>query len=1051
MSSGSMCIPEASIFQIEQSFWNRGGYLKLPVRGASFPWICREPEYPLLIVFPDHRVLSEFKDDWFSLFQEELLELKEIPLDADSTGDPALYIQRGEVLKEWSEKGSVLLATPGALIVPAQRASAALEIRVDQDIPRAELIKWLQDQGYESSENVWSPGQYVIRGSIIDIFDPAYHFPARLEFFDENLEQIRFFKPRTQKSIGSVEELEVHGIRNGHPVYPAEMFPEDLHIILYEPVSIEDQAHNYIWLWKSLTRGTSASSEKEWADVYKQLTSCPVIRINRTSLASPTLSQEFRIYPCPHFKGRVHEFRAQCSQWKKDRQSVLVYSMNDRFLELADEMGIRGYRRFLSRGFHDTSTGTVIVSDLELAGLVTSPAGEDRIFFPQEWDGKLASGDWVIHEDYGICSFAGLETVQMDDSPTDMFVLEFAEEKRLLMPITQFSKLSRLTVIPGNGVVPDTLGGRKWKKQVKKDREKAREEARRLLQLYAEREILKGFGFGDDGEYMQQLERSFPFVETADQLTAIRAVKGDMEKPLPMDRLIVGDVGYGKTEVAIRAAMKAVESGKQVAVLAPTTILAQQHYNTFSTRMSGYPLKIEVLSRFVKSSRQKQIKEDIGTGKVDIIIGTQRLLQKDISFRDLGLLVIDEEHRFGVLHKEKLKDTYRSVDVLTLSATPIPRTLSMSLKGLKGISVISTPPENRMPIMTFVGPWRDGLVQKAITREFTRGGQVFFVHNRVETIEKKATVLKSMFPDAVVSIAHGQMNEKELEKNMLSFYSGDTDMLVCTTIVESGLDVGRANTMIIDDSHELGLAQLYQLRGRIGRRGETGYAFFLYPEDKVLSPDALERLEAISELGTSGSGYSLSMRDLTIRGAGEFAGTMQHGRTARIGFDYYYELLEDEINRLRGIRFSEPEISLDMGVTIPSSYIPQEGVRISLYRRLLQVSTPDEVGEIRTEMEDRFGPIPGVVQYLLDLCLARRLGGLSGIISISSDPVRTRISFSEDGQMFRNKAFPGWMFRNNEAVGPGGFRGMNSLVQILKVSRSDTERNDNSGGDHQGG
>lgn len=1029
--SRSLYSETSSVWHIDPDLWKVGGDIRLPVKGASLPWICRNPSGPVLVVFPHRRGLSDFSNDWHSLFGQHPYELTEIPLERDSVADTALYIRRGMDIGEWGGAGGIMLATPGALMAHVKQSSSWRKIIKGDEIPRDSFISWLFGQGYVSSDNVWSPGQYVLRGSIIDIFDPAYHYPLRLEFFDEMLEQIRIFNPHTQKSIGSVDDIDLHGVRSGVIQFPIELLPPSLHVVLCDPGKIEDQAENYFWLWESLSGGRQDLQIKSWKEVYEGLRKHPLIRISQKEIVNPAMGKQMEIYPCPYFKGHMDAFRAQCSTWTEGGKKILLFSTNERYLGLAEKIGVDTFRNFLSRGFVDNRTGTVIVSDTELAGLTPSPSGEDRSPIPFDWGRRLSSGDWVVHEDYGVALFSGLETVDMDNLPTDMFVLRFADDKRLLMPVTQFSKLSKLSVLPGTEIVPDSLGGTRWKKQVREDRERAKKEAAKLLKLYAEREIIKGTAFPSDGEYLKELERSFPFAETADQLRAVEAVKADMEKTVPMDRLIVGDVGYGKTEVAIRAAMKAVESGRQVAVLVPTTILAQQHFNTFVTRMSGFPVKIEVLSRFVKPAQQRRIKEEIKLGKVDVIIGTQKLLQKDIAFRSLGLLIIDEEHRFGVLHKERLKDAYPSVDVLTLSATPIPRTLSMSLKGLKGISVISTPPENRMPVMTFVGPWRKDVVEKAVSRELSRGGQIFFVYNRVSDIDSKAALLRSIFPKASIAVAHGQMKEKELEKNMLSFYGGETDILVCTTIVESGLDVGRANTMIVNEANELGLAQLYQLRGRIGRRGETGYAFFLYDEDKSLSHEASERLEAIANLSSGGSGYSLSMQDLGIRGAGEFVGTMQHGRSTRMGLDYYYDMLEKEINRLRGIRFSEPAVTLEMSVTIPSSYIPQEGVRISLYRRLFQISGLEELREVEKEMIDRFGPVPGSVRYLLDLCMVRKAGAQSGIISISSGPSSTEIRYLPDSPKLRGMSAPGWIFKNDCAVGPGGSRGMRDLAFLL--------------------
>ena len=479
--------------------------------------------------------------------------------------------------------------------------------------------------------------------------------------------------------------------------------------------------------------------------------------------------------------------------------------------------------------------------------------------------------------------------------------------------------------------------------------------------------------------------RAFTFNETADQLKAVSEIMKDLSGKFPMDRLLVGDVGFGKTEVAMRAAFRVVMSGYQVCVLVPTTILAQQHYSTFQSRFSGFPVKVGLLSRFITTKQAKEAIALTGEGKIDILIGTHKLLQKGVSFKKLGLLIIDEEHRFGVMHKEGLKVTYGSVDILSLSATPIPRTLAMSLRGLRSISVLSTPPEDRLPVTTYTGTFSPATIRRAITYELNRGGQVYFLSNKISRMPEYLKMLEAFFPEANIRTAHGQMPEKELEVTMLDFYSGKTDILLATTIIESGLDVGRANTIIIDNSEELGLAQMYQLRGRVGRRGEKAFAYFFYPDKASLNQDTLDRLEAIATMTELGSGYEIARRDLDIRGGGEVGGTSQHGNVRGANYNIFYRMLEQELNKLRGIEQRRiTEITSDRGSGfIPEHYIPQDDVRITLYRKMLNALGPDELEALVKEMRDRFGPVPSEVKYLVGIMAVKNFGSRFGIQEIT--------------------------------------------------------------------
>jgi len=505
-----------------------------------------------------------------------------------------------------------------------------------------------------------------------------------------------------------------------------------------------------------------------------------------------------------------------------------------------------------------------------------------------------------------------------------------------------------------------------------------------------------------------------------------------MESPYPMDRLLVGDVGYGKTEVAVRAAFKAVQGGKQAAVLVPTTILAQQHYMSFTARMTGFPVNVALLSRFSSKKEQRMVLEATASGKTDILIGTARMLQKDVVFKDLGLIVVDEEHRFGVLSKEKLKEARENVDVLMLSATPIPRTLALSLKGMRSISLLNEPPHNRVPVITAAGPWNTGIVRSAVARELERGGQVFYVSNRIYRLDERASFLRKLFPSAALGIAHGRMKESELEETMLKFYNRQLDILLCTTIIESGLDVPGANTLIVEDCQELGLAQMYQLRGRVGRREESSFAYFLYPEGHPLGKETLERLDAITTLNEGGAGYDLALEDLRIRGSGDLLGTSQHGTERGRADSYlYYAMLEEEIAKLRGTLPSSAEVTADIPCLIQASYIPQETIRIALYRRLLRVDGPEELRELEKEVQDRFGPLPEALKNLFSVSLLRSRGGKYGILSVECGKRDTVLRGS--GPAFDDlKKRRNWYASEGKITGPGGSSGLADVLSVLR-------------------
>jgi transcription-repair coupling factor (superfamily II helicase) len=581
-------------------------------------------------------------------------------------------------------------------------------------------------------------------------------------------------------------------------------------------------------------------------------------------------------------------------------------------------------------------------------------------------------GDYVVHHQHGVARFGGMVKRALGGVERDYLLLEYRGDDKLYVPSDQIDAVRHYT--GGDSPTLSRLNGGDWQKTKARVRAEVELIAQELVVLYQRRVHSPGHAFAGDTPWQRELEDAFPYQETPDQMQAIIEVKEDMERESPMDRLVCGDVGFGKTEVAIRAVFKAVQDGKQAAVLVPTTLLAQQHFQTFSERFAGYPIRVEVLSRFLTPGQAKKVVDGVVDGSVDLVIGTHRLLSEDVQFKDLGLLVVDEEQRFGVSHKEKIKAMRTDVDVLTLTATPIPRTLEMSLTGIRDLTLLNTPPAERQPILTYVGPLDDRAIGEAIRRELLREGQVFFVHNRVQDIEHTAAHLRELVPEARIAIAHGQMDEGTLERVVLDFWEGEYDVLVCTTIIESGIDMPTVNTLVVDRADRLGLGQLHQLRGRVGRAGMRAYAYLFYPPEASLSEEAYERLKTIGEATELGSGFKIAMRDLEIRGAGNLLGTGQSGHIAAVGYDLYCQMVNEAVAELKGEPIREPaEIKLDLPLdaTLPKQYVPREDLRLEAYRRLAAVTTDDEVADIRAEWIDRYGPVPDEAEALLQVARLR--------------------------------------------------------------------------------
>jgi transcription-repair coupling factor (superfamily II helicase) len=926
------------------------------------------------------------------------------------------------------------LITP--TLPPPVFRSAMQTLQPDDSASPERLARGWIDAGYRPESLVVEPGQFSRRGGIVDIWPPAEPLPFRIEFFGDRIDTLRRFDPSTQRTIAKAGILPVTPARELLAAdlerigrMPAEGgltadFPLEFWIPwAYPPAGLLDylpaQGIVAVEEWNELADAVADLEEHAlllrqeaeesgalaadaprahltWDDIREALESRMTLHLGSGEDDSERLPLGETFTPAPRFGGVVKSFIEQVHRLQQEKRRIAVISRQaDRLLEVwneqrpgrspilvpadtsapapaeSDVVIIHGS---LQEGF--SGRGLLLLTDKEIFGWIRPEPRRRpsaKALPPESAYADLKTGDFVVHVEFGIGLFTGLVRRTVDGLDREYLQVEFGDGGQVYVPIHQADRLTRYIGSDDRTPTLSRLGSQEWTATRERARRAALETARDMLVLYAQREASHGRAFSPDTPWQSELESSFPYAETDDQLQAIEEVKRDMERPRPMDRLICGDVGYGKTEVALRAAFKAVMDGVQVAVLVPTTVLAQQHYQTFSHRLAAFPVQVEMLSRFRTHTEQVRIVERLGAGEIDILIGTHRLLQRDVTFPNLGLVVIDEEQRFGVAHKEHLKKLRTEVDVLTLTATPIPRTLYLSLSGVRDISTINTPPEERMPVLTRVGPYSEKLVRQAVLRELERGGQVFYLHNRVETIRSIRERLASAVPEARIRIAHGQMPEHKLEQTMDAFVRREVDVLLCTSIIESGLDIPNANTLIIDRADTFGLAQLYQLRGRVGRGPVRAYAYFFTDRRHRPTPEAYDRLQALAEQTELGGGYAIAMRDLEIRGAGEILGTRQSGHIAAIGFHLYTRLLAQSVRRLRAEREGRtpemenlpPSVDLPLAAALPEEYVPDRGLRLRLYRRMAELATEDELEALHMELEDRFGPLPDAAENLL--------------------------------------------------------------------------------------
>lgn len=900
--------------------------------------------------------------------------------------DKETVSRRFKILNQLTSPDPVIVVTTlkaaEELLPLREQLFGPLKINVGGKINLDKALQRLVDFDYERTYMVEKRGQFSVRGGIIDIYATTEDYPVRVELVGDRVESVRTFSLATQRSIALKDEVVVFSAReDGSGRRGAKLFdflPSLAVIVWDEPARLKEVK---FFGSQSILELSSLNIEDSFfpAKMHPLFTEAGrVTDFGRLQDYLRDLARrEYLTVLVVEGKGTVERLEELFRQWELPPSSVQTV------------LGTLG------QGFILPSAKLTVLTETDIYGHRKERRQERqtkaRSFFDLM---DLEKGDYVVHVNHGIGVYQGLKKEVVGGIRRDYLVIEYAMGDKLYVPTDQMDKVQKY--VGGEGVKPTIyrLGGRRWQQVKRKVRASTRQMAAELLRLYAERKSLLGYAFSPDSPWQGELEDTFPFEETPDQLEAINDIKKDMEIPSPMDRLVCGDVGYGKTEVAIRAAFKAVLDGKQVAVLVPTTVLALQHYRTLRERFAAFPIVVEVLSRLRSFREQRKALEGLLKGTVDVIIGTHRLLQKDVQFKDLGLVIVDEEQRFGVRHKEALKSLSRQVDVVTLSATPIPRTLNMSLLGVRDMSVIDTPPEDRYPVTTYVGKYDEQMIASAIRRELARGGQVFFVHNRVETIERVAERLRLRVPEARIAVAHGQLDERTLEKVMLDFVAKQYDVLVATTIIENGLDIPNVNTLIVDRADRLGLAQLYQLRGRVGRADLRSFAYFFYPPGLPINKAAYERLKTIAEFTELGSGFRIALRDLEIRGAGNLLGEEQHGFINAVGFELYADLLREAVERLKGkapSRKVEVRVELPLEAYIPKDYIEDETLRVDTYRRIALLDKEEKIGEMVEELKDRYGEPPKEVENLLAIVSLKLLALEAGINRILTGDRRIKL------------------------------------------------------------
>ncbi|MGF3066885.1 transcription-repair coupling factor [Facklamia sp. P13055] len=980
-----------------------------------------------------------------------------------------------------------------------------LELTIGYEIEREDLENILFELGYQKVAMVMTPGEFSVRGSIIDFYPLTAPSPIRLDFFDVELDSIRYFDAESQVSKKNLQTIKIEpatdvlftkkqqesikeqldeaikkaskkikdeemkqklkqfmgeqleGLNHNQTLDKSQAFlsfydPKGHSLLDYMHVSgrlvvnefskihqeeIQLIEHDQFWLEQETLKGHLFPNQPLKLSAFDQINQSKhaviFFDLIQKSMGKQALASihHFSYRTMNAFYHQMPLIKAEIDHWLNQNQNIQIIVESKKRAEKVrqlfaeyqiDPIHIQEQDDFLpgqvnllignlSHGFELPNDKWVLLTEKELFNRMKKKVIKQQKLSNAERIksyNELETGDYVVHINHGIGRYTGMETMEIAGSHRDLLVIEYQNNAKVMVPIDQLHLIQKY-VASGEAKTPKIhrLGGTEWTKTKQKVSSKIEDIADELIELYAKREKDKGFAFSEDSPEQQEFENAFPYVETPDQLQSASEIKKDMEKERPMDRLLIGDVGYGKTEVAMRAIFKAVMDGKQVAFLVPTTILAQQHYNSLIERFADYPFNIRMLSRFVTKTNQKETIKDLKVGACQIVVGTHRILSKDIEFLDLGLLVVDEEQRFGVKHKERLKQLRSQVDVLTLTATPIPRTLHMSMIGVRDLSVIETPPSNRYPVQTYVMERNEGAIKSALEREIARGGQAFYLYNRVATIYHRAEELAQLVPEARVAVAHGQMSEIELENVLYDFVQGDYDLLVTTTIIETGVDIPNANTLFIDHADKMGLSTLYQLRGRVGRTNRLAYAYLMYDPMKQLSEVSEKRLNAIREFTELGSGFKIAMRDLSIRGAGNLLGAQQSGFIDSIGFDLYSQLLKEAVDKKQGkenqqavFNQSDTEIDLAIDAYLPASYIEDERQKIAAYKAIQRIDSFDSYREVQDQLIDRYGEYPDQVADLLDIALLRYLASQTGMLTIKRQHQYVVLTFSEEATQF---------------------------------------------------
>lgn len=1006
-----------------------------------------------LVVFSNEEKAKKAYEEYL-LFGEEtyLYPARDLLFYYADIKGKTLTNRRMEVLRAIAEKKKeepvTVITTMDAfldgIISPDEIQKNRIHITGEDTVDLTKLEQDLTALGYERESQIEAPGQFAVRGGIIDVFPLAEEMPVRIELWGDEIDSIRMFDAKSQRSIENISEITIYPASencfgNNGLVSFLKYFPENETLLFYdEPHRLQETAETVEAEYtESLKNRADAGMKEEGEEELRVFQTKDIIsEMNRYSgIGLTTLESK-----CGLFKVRSvytvqakgvnpynNSFELLTRDLKRLKRNgyrvVLLSGSRTRAKRLAEDLRdydlssfysedmqrevkpgeIMAAYGYASEGYEYPMLKFVVISESDIFGRKKKKKKRKKYEGQRIQDfAELKPGDYVVHENHGIGVYKGIEKIEVEKIVKDYMKIVYAEGGVLYIPVAQMDLIQKYAGADAKKPRLNKLGTIQWGKTKSQVKKAVQIVAKDLVELYAVRQQSEGFVYGPDTVWQKEFEEMFPFEETDDQLQAIEDTKHDMESKKIMDRLICGDVGYGKTEIAIRAAFKAVQEGKQVVCLVPTTILAQQHYNTFVQRLKEFPVRIDLLCRFRSAAEQKKTIEDTKKGFVDILVGTHRVLSKDVVFKDLGLLIIDEEQRFGVTHKEKIKKLKENIDVLTLTATPIPRTLHMSLIGIRDMSVLEEAPNERMPIQTYVMEYNDEMVREAITRELARDGQVYYVYNRVNDIADVAGRIQSLVPDANVAFAHGQMKERELEDIMYDFINGDIDVLVSTTIIETGLDIPNANTMIIQDADQFGLSQLYQLRGRVGRSNRMAYAFLLYQRDKLLKEVAEKRLSAIREFTDLGSGIKIAMRDLEIRGAGNLLGEAQSGHMEAVGYDLYCKMLNEAVRQLKGGPEAETFttlIDLNVDAYIPEYYIKNEYQKLDIYKRIAAIESEEELEDMTEELIDRFGDIPKKVQQLLVIASLKSLAHSVYVTAIEQKGEEIRFTMYEKAKI----------------------------------------------------